>query len=328
MTGPVLVLVDQTETVLTNPTRELLTLARQVSPDRAPVAVWLGAPDAADLAGLGAFGVEQVLVPDLTGVDAHAPVAAAEALEAAVAAAEPEALLFASTFVTKEVAAVLAVLLRTGAVVDGTGLSRAADGALVVEKTVFASTWTTRCAVVGGGPALLGLKSHAVEPAPVATPTAPAVVPVPVAFTPAASAVRILERTERHSDDGRPNLTDARVVVVGGRGVEGDFSLVEELADVLGGAVGATRVATDEGWIDHAAQIGQTGVSVAPRLYIGAGVSGAVHHRSGMQAAEVIVAVNTDQDAPIFEIADLGIVGDLTEVLPQAAAEIRRLRGE
>ena len=119
-----------------------------------------------------------------------------------------------------------------------------------------------------------------------------------------------------------------RVVVVGGGGTEGDFTPIEELADVLGAAVGATRVATDEGWIDHSAQIGQTGVTVAPRLYIGAGVSGAIHHRSGMQAAETIVAVNTDPDAPIFELADLGIVGDLTEVLPQAAAEIRRLRGE
>jgi electron transfer flavoprotein alpha subunit len=151
---------------------------------------------------------------------------------------------------------------------------------------------------------------------------------VPVPFTPAASAVTVVERAERRAADGRPELSEARVVVVGGRGVEGDFSPVEELADVLGGAVGATRVATDEGWIDHSAQIGQTGVSIAPRLYIGAGVSGAIHHRSGMQAAEVIVAVNTDQDAPIFEFADLGIVGDLTEVLPQAAAEIRRLRGE
>ena len=96
---------------------------------------------------------------------------------------------------------------------------------------------------------------------------------------------------------------------------------------MLGGAVGATRVATDEGWIEHDAQIGQTGVTIAPRLYVGVGVSGAVHHRGGMQAAGTIVAVNSDPDAPIFEIADLGIVGDLFTVVPQAAAEIRRLKG-
>ena len=119
----------------------------------------------------------------------------------------------------------------------------------------------------------------------------------------------------------------AEVVVVGGRGTNGDFGPVEALADLLGGAVGATRVATDEGWIAHDAQIGQTGVTVAPRLYIGAGVSGAVHHRGGMQSAGTIVAVNSDPEAPIFEIADLGIVGDLFEVLPQAIEELRRLRG-
>ncbi len=127
-----------------------------------------------------------------------------------------------------------------------------------------------------------------------------------------AAGVEVVERIERATSD-RPDLGAAQVVVVGGRGTEGDFGPLEELADVLGGAVGATRVATDEGWIDKDAQIGQTGVTVAPRLYIGAGVSGAVHHRGGMQAAGVVVAINTDPDAPIFEIADLGIVGDLRE---------------
>ena len=124
-----------------------------------------------------------------------------------------------------------------------------------------------------------------------------------------------------------PDLGSASIVVVGGRGTEGDFSVVEELADVLGGAVGATRVATDEGWIGHDAQIGQTGVTIAPRLYVGVGVSGAVHHRGGMQASGTIVAVNSDPDAPIFEIADFGVIGDLFTVVPQAAAEIRRLKG-
>ncbi|GAB3217982.1 hypothetical protein GCM10027586_10990 [Kineococcus gypseus] len=125
----------------------------------------------------------------------------------------------------------------------------------------------------------------------------------------------------------RPALAEAEVVVVGGRGTDGDFAPVEELADVLGGAVGATRVATDEGWIGHEAQVGQTGVTISPRLYVGAGVSGAVHHRGGMDASVTVVAVNEDPDAPIFEFADYGVVGDLTEVLPALSAEIRRRRG-
>ena len=113
-------------------------------------------------------------------------------------------------------------------------------------------------------------------------------------------------------------------MVVGGRGVDGDFSIVAQLAEALGGAVGATRVATDEQWADHALQIGQTGVTIAPNLYIGLGVSGAIHHTSGITGAEVVVAVNTDADAPIFEIADFGIVGDLHTVVPAILAALRR----
>jgi electron transfer flavoprotein alpha subunit len=137
--------------------------------------------------------------------------------------------------------------------------------------------------------------------------------------------VEVVERTPVAPSD-RPDLASADTVVVGGRGTEGDFGPLEELADVLGAAVGATRVATDEGWIGHEAQIGQTGVTVSPRLYIGAGVSGAVHHRGGMQASGTIVAINPDPEAPIFEIADYGIVGDLFTVVPALTAELRRLR--
>jgi electron transfer flavoprotein alpha subunit len=327
MNGPALVLVEQHDATLSGPTRELLTLARTVAPAVAPAAVWWGEPDAVNLTELGEYGVATVYVPDFAGHDPHVAAAAAEAIAAVIDAASPVALLFASTFENKEVAAFLAVRLGAGVIVDGTGLSREPDGRLVVEKTVFSGTWTSRCTVTEGL-ALIGLKSHSVEPEPAGAPMQPVVRSVPVAFTPSASAVRLVERAERHATGGRPDLTEARVVVVGGRGTDGDFTPIEELADVLGAAVGATRVATDEGWIDHSAQIGQTGVTIAPRLYIGAGVSGAIHHRSGMQAAETIVAVNTDADAPIFELADLGIVGDLNDVLPQAAAEIRRLREE
>lgn len=327
MNGPVLVLVDHVDGALAGSARELLTIARAVGGGRPPAVVWLGDHAQAALADLGGHGVGRVYVPDFGPYDRHVAAAAAEAVAAAVEAAGASAVIFTSTFENKEVAAYLAVLLGAGAIVDGTALERSADGGFVVEKTVFAGTWTTRC-TIGGPVALIGLKPQAVDAVPAEVAARPVVEPVAVAFTPAAAAVRIVERAERHPSGGRPELTEARVVVVGGRGTEGDFGPVEELADALGGAVGATRVATDEGWIDHSTQIGQTGVSIAPRLYIGAGVSGAIHHRSGMQAAETIVAVNTDPDAPIFEIADFGVVGDLHDVLPQAAEAIRRLRGE
>jgi electron transfer flavoprotein alpha subunit len=156
-------------------------------------------------------------------------------------------------------------------------------------------------------------------------PLAPEVRAREVAVSGRATRVRVVERTPQAPSD-RPDLGSADVVVVGGRGTEGDFGPLEALADEIGGAVGATRVATDEGWIGHEAQIGQTGVTVSPRLYVGAGVSGAVHHRGGMQASGTIVAVNSDPEAPIFEIADYGVVGDLFAVLPQLTEELRRLR--
>ena len=128
------------------------------------------------------------------------------------------------------------------------------------------------------------------------------------------------------ASDGVP-LAEAAVVVSGGRGTGGDYAPVRELAEVLGGAVGASRDATDEGWISHEHMVGQTGTTVTPVLYVAAGISGAVHHRGGMQASGTIVAVNLDPDAPIFEIADFGVVGSLFDVLPAATARIREVRG-
>ena len=155
---------------------------------------------------------------------------------------------------------------------------------------------------------------------------ASAVVPHTVTVDDGVRRVTVAEHTERAAST-RPDLGAAHVVVVGGRGTNGDFAPLEELADLLGGAVGATRVATDEGWIDHEAQIGQTGVTVAPQLYIGAGVSGAVHHRGGMQSAGTIVAINNDPEAPMMTKATYAVVGDMHEVVPAINEEIRRRRG-
>jgi electron transfer flavoprotein alpha subunit len=207
--------------------------------------------------------------------------------------------------------------------VDASVVGRGGDGAIVTTQQAFAATWTLRGRVTTPR-AVVALKPNSAPARAVGAPTVPAVrMHDPVVPDP---RVRVVERTPRPSS-GRPDLGEAQVVVVGGRGTDGDFSAIEDLADALGGAVGATRVATDEGWIGHEAQIGQTGVTISPRLYIGAGVSGAVHHRGGMVASGTVVAVDTDPDAPIFEFADFGVVGDLFTVLPQAAAEVRRRKG-
>ncbi|GAA1641315.1 electron transfer flavoprotein subunit alpha/FixB family protein [Georgenia ruanii] len=317
--APVLVVVDHVDGALTAPSGEVLTLARSLT-SGGVTAVALTAPD---LPALARYAAGEVAVPDLAGLAPEVSAVAAEAVLAVVERTGPAAVLLVSSFAGKEVAARLAAALGSGAIVDATGIE-VADGGLVVSKTVLQGTWETTCTVTRGLP-VVAVKPTSVD-AVEAPGAEPAVVDVPVEFSAAAKAVRLVSRTP-HPRGGRAPLAEAKVVVVGGRGVDGDFGAVEALADELGAAVGATRVATDEGWIDHAAQIGQTGVTIAPRLYIGAGVSGAIHHTAGMQAAETIVAVNTDPEAPIFEMADLGIVGDAAQVLPQAVEELRRLRG-
>ena len=319
---PVLVLLDHAaDGTLRPPVRELLTLARDLAGGGGVHGVWAGDEDvSAALPVLAAQGVAAVhrLTVD---ADPHLSAVLADGLQAALTATGSGLLLMVSSFENKEAAARLAVRTGAGVVTDADGIALE-GGRVVAHKTVLAGTWTTRCAVTVPT-AIITVKANSVTAEDADVPSQPQVADLPVEVGAASRRVQLVERTE-NAASGRPDLGSAHVVVVGGRGTEGDFSAVEELADVLGGAVGATRVATDEGWIAHDAQIGQTGVTVSPRLYIGAGVSGAVHHRGGMQASGTIVAVNSDPDAPIFEIADFGVVGDLFAVLPQLSEELRR----
>lgn len=190
-------------------------------------------------------------------------------------------------------------------------------------KSVLAGSYTTACKATTAV-SVLTLKANNVtpEPAPAATSPATSTVDVPAV----AAAARITAREQKVAS-GRPDLTDARIVVAGGRGMDGDFGPVEELADALGAAVGASRAATDAGWISHDAQVGQTGKTVSPQLYISAGISGAIQQKAGMQTSKVIVAINKDAESPVFEIADFGIIGDVFDVLPQATAEIKKRKG-
>jgi electron transfer flavoprotein, alpha subunit len=331
--APVLVLADLDGTRPTDPALELVAVARTLTGGDGGdgsdvVALTLGPVEAEASAALAAAGANRLLVADLGGERAQAA-AGADAVVAAVHEVAPGAVLVSSDYRGKETAGRAAVLLDSACVSDVADL-RVADGALHASRLVLSGSWSTTmsASVHAERPPILAVRPGSVE---VPDASAGDAAPLPsealeVAVSREAAAVRLVSRESTAAAAG-PDLAGARTVVVGGRGVDGDFDLVRSLAEPLGAAVGATRVACDEEWIERSAQIGQTGVSIAPRLYIGLGVSGAIHHTSGIQGAGTIVAVCDDSEAPIFEMADFGVVGDVTEVVPQLVAELDRLRG-
>ena len=330
--APLLVLVDlettgSTEAAPTGPSLELLTAARELTGgDVVALALQpLGQAASAALAGAGAT---RLLSADL-GEAAHLPATAADAVVAAVGAVQPAAVLVVSDYRGKELAGRAAVLLDSACVSDATALEAGGagdDSVLRASKLVLSGSWSTTVSVGSAGSAPIIAVRPGIAEVSAADGAPLTAEPLEVPVSAEAAAVRLVSR-EATSVASGPALTEARTVVVGGRGVDGDFDLVRSLAEPLGAAVGATRVACDEGWIERSAQIGQTGETISPRLYIGLGVSGAIHHTSGIQGAGTIVAVCDDSEAPIFEMADFGVVGDVAEVVPQLVDELARLRG-
>ena len=326
---PLLVLVDleTTEAAPTGPSLELLTAARELTGgDVVALALQpLGEAASAALAGAGAT---RLLSADL-GEAAHLTATAADAVVAAVGAVQPAAVLVVSDYRGKELAGRAAVLLDSACVSDATALEAGGaddDSVLRASKLVLSGSWSTTVSVGSAGSAPIIAVRPGIAEVSAADGAPLTAEPLEVPVSAEATAVRLVSR-EATSVASGPVLSEARTVVVGGRGVDGDFDLVRSLAQPLDAAVGATRVACDEGWIERSAQIGQTGETISPRLYIGLGVSGAVHHTSGIQGAGTVVAICDDSEAPIFEMADFGVVGDVTEVVPQLVEELAKLRG-
>lgn len=310
------VLVERRGAHVAQPTLEALTLARSLG---RPVAVWLGdEPPAQAIDELAAYGAQEVRFAAV-GDDVRLPAVAAAALEAATA--DATVLVIVSTFTNKEIATRLAIATGAGMVVDAAG-AEWVEGRLETFQTVFAATWNIRTRV-NAERAIVGVRPNTTQAAVADARGAGSLIAVDVEVP--ALRETIVAVAEQPPADGVP-LSEASVVVSGGRGTRGDYTLVRELAELLGGAVGASRDATDEGWIGHEHMVGQTGTTVTPALYVACGISGAVHHRGGMQASGTIVAVNIDPEAPIFEIADFGVVGDLNDVLPQAIERLREHR--
>ncbi|CAG6392518.1 electron transfer flavoprotein subunit alpha/FixB family protein [Streptomyces cocklensis] len=317
----VLVLVDHVDGAVRKPTLELLTLARRIGD---PVAVHLGPGAETAAPVLAEHGAVKVLAADAPEFTDYLVVPKVDALQAAAAATSPAAVLVASSAEGKEVAARLALRLGSGIITDATDVTAGDDGP-VATQSAFAAAFTTRSRVSRGVPVITVKPNSApVEPAPAAG----TVEPLAVTFGELATGTKVVARTPRQST-GRPELTEAAIVVSGGRGVNGaeNFSVIEALADSLGAAVGASRAAVDAGWYPHTNQVGQTGKSVSPQLYIANGISGAIQHRAGMQTSKTIVAVNKDAEAPIFDLVDYGVVGDLFQVVPQLTEEITARKG-
>jgi electron transfer flavoprotein alpha subunit len=309
----VLVLVDHVDGTVAPATAELLLAAARLG---TPAAVVVGAPGAADALApeLGKLGAAKVYAAESADAPRFLLTPQVAALQAAAQESSPAAIIVTSSIDGREVAGRLAVRLNSGVITDTVDLERDDAGAVVATQSVFGGSYTVRSTVTQGIP-IITLRRGSVDGQ--ATPGDAVIVNINLTIDPAISAAVLSEHPEPAGD--RPALGAASVVVSGGRGVGSaeNFSLVEDLADVMGAATGASRAAVDSGYYPAQFQVGQTGTTVSPQLYIALGISGAIQHRAGMQTSKTIIAVNKDPDAPIFDIADLGVVGDLFAVTPE-----------
>jgi len=314
----ILVVVAHTDGAVKKPTYEMLTLAARLGE---PSAVFIGpkAKGGEVAEAVKRYGAGTVYVVDDEALKGYLVAPKAEALQQVMEKSSPGAVLIASSAEGKEIAGRLAIKTGSGLITDAVDVESDHDTA-VTTQSVFAGNYTVKAKVTRGTP-IITVKPNSA--APQEADGAGTVEEVSVTVSDAAKGAQIVASQPRKAT-GRPELTEAAIVVSGGRGTGGSFEPVEELADALGAAVGASRAAVDSGWKPHSYQIGQTGKTVSPQLYIAAGISGAIQHRAGMQTSKTIVAVNKDEEAPIFELVDFGVVGDLHTVLPAVTEEVKQ----
>ncbi len=323
----ILVLIDHSEGTPRKISLQMLNAANQVAATTGDTvaAVWLGEGSADAAATLGAHGAAKVYAWDSEDANAFVTLPKVEALQSIIDGGDVSAVLFGSGNHTKDVAARLGIRVDGGVITDVTGLD-VEDGRLVATKEVFGGATITKSRVAAGKLQIIGIAANAFPV--VETGGSADVTAIDVNLSDAAKAATVTS-VEKQASADRPDIGEAAIVVAGGRGLgnEEGFRLMEELADVLGAGVGASRAATDAGWYPHRYQVGQTGRTISPTLYIGSGISGAIQHRAGMQTSQNIVAINKDAEAPIFAIADFGVVGDLYKVVPKLIEELKARKG-
>jgi electron transfer flavoprotein alpha subunit len=315
----VLVLVEHADGALKKVSSELITAARVLGE---PAAVVVGKPGTADplVDGLKSAGAAKIYVAESDTAENYLITPSVDVLAALAESASPAAVLLAASADGKEIAGRLAARIGSGLLVDVVGVE-AGPKAI---HSIFGGAFTVEAQANGDTP-VITVRAGAIDAEPSDGAGEKVTVEVPEA---AENAAKVTSREPAVAGD-RPELTEATIVVSGGRGVGSaeKFSVVEELADSLGAAVGASRAAVDSGYYPGQFQVGQTGKTVSPQLYIALGISGAIQHRAGMQTSKTIVAVNKDEEAPIFEIADYGIVGDLFKVAPQLTEAVKTRKG-
>jgi electron transfer flavoprotein alpha subunit len=315
----VLVLVEHADGALKKVSSELITAARVLGE---PAAVVVGKPGTADplVDGLKAAGAAKIYVAESDTAEDYLITPAVDVLAALAESASPAAVLLASSADGKEISGRLAARIGSGLLVDVVEVKEGPKGT----HSIFGGAFTVEAEASGDTP-VITVRPGAIDAEPSDGAAEKVTVEVPEA---AENAAKVTAREPAVAGD-RPELTEATIVVSGGRGVGSaeKFSVVEELADSLGAAVGASRAAVDSGYYPGQFQVGQTGKTVSPQLYIALGISGAIQHRAGMQTSKTIVAVNKDEEAPIFEIADYGIVGDLFKVAPQLTEAVKTRKG-
>jgi electron transfer flavoprotein alpha subunit len=313
----ILVLADHDGGEVKKVTGELITIARRFGE---PAVVWTGPGAEAGQQRCAEFGAARIYAAGDEVFDDYVVAPTAELLAQLVKDKAPVLVLIAGTAEGKEIAARLAVKTDSGLITDAVDLTPDSGGNPVAEQSIFGGATVVHARVKRGTP-IVAMRPHSV--APEAAPGTAELSPVSLAGTVDGAKVTgrvVAERGER------PDLTEASIVVSGGRGTGGaeGFGIIEQLADALGAAVGASRAVTDAGWYPHQFQVGQTGKTVSPQLYVAIGISGAIQHRAGMQTSKTIVAINKDPEAPIFELADFGVVGDLFKVVPDLLGEIAK----
>lgn len=319
MSTTILTFAETRGGALRRPSLEAVSEARRLADGAAGrvIAVLVGEANAEAAKTLGAHGADKVICFSGAGFAAYSSESYGRAMAKAVEMEAPDAVFIAYTAMGKDLAPRVAFLTGSGLVSDCSGFETE-GGRLVARRAQYAGkmistfNWTTKVQIATLRPNVFGL-------------TAPAERACEVVTAEADGAARARVREFKAKDSGKKELAEAKIIVSGGRGVKAaeHYKLIEELGDAMGAALGASRAIVDDGWVSHSFQVGQTGKTVSPTLYIACGISGAIQHLAGMSSSRVIVAINKDPEAPIFKVANYGIVGDLFEVLPALTAEAK-----